>query len=340
MTHLRDPGRRSLLKTSLIAGGLSVGGLLSVDAFAQGKARINMQLGLDPQRQPDRRSGGQAPGLLRAGRHRLRDPARRPEHRWRGDRGLRPLRGGPGLFQSLGDAGGLAGPADQVLRRRRAEASVHLLLAGQEPGAQARRPGRQEGRHSLDRGHPAARPAGQEQDRREGRHRRHRRLGHGAAADRPGRRGHRLAHQHDRAQGARPGPRRPDAVGWRRAALCAAVLRLDQDPRDPAQGHRRLRARDRARLAAREGQPRPGRRPAGQGVPEPQARGRARRGRRHARVRPRRPGADPGLGRHGPRGLAGADLDVCGTGPVHGAHAEGRRRHLARRAQVDRRVRA
>lgn len=45
MAHLRDPGRRSLLKTSLIAGGLSAGGLFSVDAFAQGKARINMQLG-------------------------------------------------------------------------------------------------------------------------------------------------------------------------------------------------------------------------------------------------------------------------------------------------------
>ena len=48
MTHLRDPGRRSLLKTSLIAGGLSFGGMLSVDAFAQGKARLNMQLGWIP----------------------------------------------------------------------------------------------------------------------------------------------------------------------------------------------------------------------------------------------------------------------------------------------------
>ncbi|MBT2301753.1 ABC transporter substrate-binding protein [Variovorax paradoxus] len=45
MAHLHDSGRRSLLKTSLIAGGLSAGGLLSIDAFAQGKARINMQLG-------------------------------------------------------------------------------------------------------------------------------------------------------------------------------------------------------------------------------------------------------------------------------------------------------
>lgn len=45
MAHLRDPGRRSLLKTSLIAGGLSAGGLLSIDALAQGKARIHMQLG-------------------------------------------------------------------------------------------------------------------------------------------------------------------------------------------------------------------------------------------------------------------------------------------------------
>lgn len=45
MSTLRDPGRRRLLKTSLIAGGLSAGGLLSVNALAQGKARINMQLG-------------------------------------------------------------------------------------------------------------------------------------------------------------------------------------------------------------------------------------------------------------------------------------------------------
>lgn len=45
MANLRDLSRRSLLKTSLVAGGLSAGGLLSVDAFAQGKARINMQLG-------------------------------------------------------------------------------------------------------------------------------------------------------------------------------------------------------------------------------------------------------------------------------------------------------
>jgi NitT/TauT family transport system substrate-binding protein len=45
MAHLHDSGRRSLLKTSLVAGGLSAGGLLSIDAFAQGKVRINMQLG-------------------------------------------------------------------------------------------------------------------------------------------------------------------------------------------------------------------------------------------------------------------------------------------------------
>ncbi len=45
MAPLRDPARRRLLKTSLIAGGLSAGGLLSIDALAQGKTRINMQLG-------------------------------------------------------------------------------------------------------------------------------------------------------------------------------------------------------------------------------------------------------------------------------------------------------
>ena len=49
MTHLRDPSRRSLLKSSLIAGGgLAFGGMLSIDAFAQGKARVNMQLGWIP----------------------------------------------------------------------------------------------------------------------------------------------------------------------------------------------------------------------------------------------------------------------------------------------------
>lgn len=48
MTHLRDPSRRSLLKSSLIAGGFSFGGMLSIDAFAQGKARVNMQLGWIP----------------------------------------------------------------------------------------------------------------------------------------------------------------------------------------------------------------------------------------------------------------------------------------------------
>ena len=45
MANLRDPGRRRLLKTSLMAAGLSSGGLLSIDAVAQGKAKINMQLG-------------------------------------------------------------------------------------------------------------------------------------------------------------------------------------------------------------------------------------------------------------------------------------------------------
>jgi NitT/TauT family transport system substrate-binding protein len=48
MTLPRDLGRRSLLKTSLIAGGLSAGGFLSIDAFAQGKAKIAMQLGWIP----------------------------------------------------------------------------------------------------------------------------------------------------------------------------------------------------------------------------------------------------------------------------------------------------
>ncbi|OUM02195.1 ABC transporter substrate-binding protein [Variovorax sp. JS1663] len=46
MATLCDPGRRRLLQTSLMAAaGLSTGGLLSIEAHAQGKARINMQLG-------------------------------------------------------------------------------------------------------------------------------------------------------------------------------------------------------------------------------------------------------------------------------------------------------
>ena len=94
-----------------------------------GPARRQHAARLAARGQPDRRGGGQAPGLLRAGRHRVRDPARRPQHRRRGHRGLRPLRGGPGVVEPVADAGGVAGPADQVLRGRRAEASLHLLLA-------------------------------------------------------------------------------------------------------------------------------------------------------------------------------------------------------------------
>jgi NitT/TauT family transport system substrate-binding protein len=48
MNHSCDPARRRLLKTSLVAGGLAAGGFLSIDALAQGKTRINMQLGWIP----------------------------------------------------------------------------------------------------------------------------------------------------------------------------------------------------------------------------------------------------------------------------------------------------
>ncbi|MDM0029241.1 ABC transporter substrate-binding protein [Variovorax saccharolyticus] len=48
MNHPCDPARRRLLKTSLAAGGLAAGGFLSIDALAQGKTRINMQLGWIP----------------------------------------------------------------------------------------------------------------------------------------------------------------------------------------------------------------------------------------------------------------------------------------------------
>lgn len=48
MNHSCDPARRRLLKTSLAAGGLAAGGFLSIDALAQGKTRINMQIGWIP----------------------------------------------------------------------------------------------------------------------------------------------------------------------------------------------------------------------------------------------------------------------------------------------------
>ncbi|SCK15581.1 NitT/TauT family transport system substrate-binding protein [Variovorax sp. HW608] len=48
MTHSCDPARRRLLKTSLAAGGLAAGGFLSLDALAEGKTRINMQIGWIP----------------------------------------------------------------------------------------------------------------------------------------------------------------------------------------------------------------------------------------------------------------------------------------------------
>ena len=49
MPQVPNPERRKLIKASALAGGLAAaGGLLSVDAFAEGKARINMQLGWIP----------------------------------------------------------------------------------------------------------------------------------------------------------------------------------------------------------------------------------------------------------------------------------------------------
>ena len=53
-------------------------------------------------------------------------------------------------------------------RRRRAGASLYLLLAAQEAGAQADGPGRQEGRHPGNRRHPAQSAARQEQHPRKG----------------------------------------------------------------------------------------------------------------------------------------------------------------------------
>ena len=48
MPQVPNPERRRLIKASALAGGLAAGGLLSVDAFADGRARINMQLGWIP----------------------------------------------------------------------------------------------------------------------------------------------------------------------------------------------------------------------------------------------------------------------------------------------------
>ena len=48
MNNSCDTARRRLLKTSLVAGGLAAEGFLSFDALAQGKTRINMQLGWIP----------------------------------------------------------------------------------------------------------------------------------------------------------------------------------------------------------------------------------------------------------------------------------------------------
>lgn len=48
MPQVPDSARRQLIKATALAGGLAAGGLLSVDALAQGKARLQMQLGWIP----------------------------------------------------------------------------------------------------------------------------------------------------------------------------------------------------------------------------------------------------------------------------------------------------
>ncbi|HVR49462.1 MAG TPA: ABC transporter substrate-binding protein [Pseudorhodoferax sp.] len=45
MPQVTSPDRRRLIKASALAGGLAAGGLLSVQALASGKARVQMQLG-------------------------------------------------------------------------------------------------------------------------------------------------------------------------------------------------------------------------------------------------------------------------------------------------------
>ena len=133
---------------------------------------------------------------------------------------------------------------------------------------------------------PAARAAGEEQHRPEGRAGRHHRLGHDADHDRAGGRRDRLADQHHRAEGARAGPRRRCGCGM--PACSSTPIPYYATP----ETHRRSKATCWPRFlrAARRGwgyrlrQPRQGGRTAGQAISQPGRRGRARRGRRDARL--------------------------------------------------------
>ena len=119
-----DSQRRQLLKASLLAGGLAAtGSLLSIDAFAAGKANVNLQLGWLAGGNQIGEVVAKRIGYYDAGRHQPGDPARRPQHRRRRGRRVRPLRSRPGLVQPVAHAGGVAGHAGQVLCRRRRSAT-------------------------------------------------------------------------------------------------------------------------------------------------------------------------------------------------------------------------
>ncbi len=173
MSVIENAGRRRLLRMTLAAGGMAAtGALLSVRAFAGDKATVNMQLGWMPGGNQIGEVVGEAARLLRAGRHRFPHPARRPEHRRRGDRRLGPLRGRPGFVEPVDHAGGLAGPADQVLRGRRCSSiRTRFFSLKKNP---VRTPqdmvGKKVGIQSTGM-MLLARAAGEEQDRREGRSR-------------------------------------------------------------------------------------------------------------------------------------------------------------------------
>ena len=155
--QLIHSNRRRLVGASLAAGGLMAGGsLLSIGAKAAGKTKIDMQLGWLIGGNQIGEIVAKKLGYFEQGGHRLRDPARRPEHRRRRRRRVGPLRPRPGVVEPVADAGGVAGAADQVLRGRRPEAPVLLLLAEEEADPQRPGHGRQEDRHPVHRHHPAA----------------------------------------------------------------------------------------------------------------------------------------------------------------------------------------
>ena len=253
MNHPCDPARRRLLKTSLLAGGLAAtGGCLSIDALAADKATVNMQLGWIAGGNQIGEVVGQAPGLLRRRKASI----------------LRSSRADPTstAWPSSPPAATKSARCRRARRscwpcRRACRSSASpsapqrhpytLLLAGEEPGAQARRHGRQEGRHPVDR-HVLLRAL----------------LAKNKIAEKdvniipigadmtPLMTGqvdvvHRLADQHHRAEGAGHGPRRPDAVGRGRAA--SMRCRTTPPPRRCRPSRKVLEAlpaRHRARLAA------------------------------------------------------------------------------------------